>query len=274
MSLYKDYKFFDKKIKVIAHRGDSKFYPENSSLAFQSAVDLGVDIIETDVHISVDGVIFVWHDEDTWQLDGNKSKVSTRTWSDLCELDLGFLYIDKSGKRPFSSKNIKLMTFEDVLINFPDTRFNVDLKDKDNKLVKGMYNLLEKYDAFDRVVVASFHSENLKSIRKISNRVATSYGRSEVRLRVVLTKLKLFRFISRFLKKPPVMQVPVTSNGTLVVTRYFIKVLHKRGIKIQVWTINSEYEMRRLFKLGVDGVMTDDPRLLIKVVNELKSDSL
>ena len=142
--MYKDFEFFDKPINVVAHRGDSKYYPENSEIAFKSAIELGVDIIETDVHISSDGVIFVWHDENTKKLDGDENLVSTRSWAELSELDLGFLYIDKEGKRTFSSKGIRLMTFEEVLINFPNTRFNVDLKDKQPQIVTGMLDLLKK----------------------------------------------------------------------------------------------------------------------------------
>lgn len=264
--MYKDFKFFDSSIKVVAHRGDSKYFPENSHPAFKSAVDLGVDIIETDVHISSDGVIFVWHDENTFQLDGDKNSVSGKSWEELSTLDLGYLYIDKDGRRPFSSKGIGLMTFEEVLRDFPSIRFNVDLKDKQYQLVEGMVELLDKYSAFDRVVVASFHTENLKSIRRISDRVATSYGQTEVLLRVVLSKLKLFRLFSHWMITPPVMQVPVVSGGINVVNRTFIKILHKRGVKIQVWTINELDEMKRLYKLGVDGIMTDDPRLLLSIV--------
>ena len=79
--------------------------------------------------------------------------------------------------------------------------------------------------------------------------------------------MRLFRFASRFLPKHPVIQVPVTSGSFTVVTKYFIKVLHKRGIKIQVWTINTRAQMKELYKMGVDGIMTDDPRLLIEVCN-------
>ncbi len=264
--MYKNFEFFNESIKVIAHRGDSKYYPENSRLAFRSAEKLGVDVIETDVHISSDGVIFVWHDDNTLKLDGDEQNVFNRSWEDLSQLDLGFLFVDKDGKRPFSSKEIRLMTFDDVLRDFPNVRFNVDLKDKKTELVKGMLGLLEKHNAFDRVVIASFHSENLKNMRKMSKKVATSYGRSEVRLRVILSKLNLFRLTSNILHRAPVMQVPVTSGNTTVVTRHFIKILHKRGIKIQVWTINEADEMRMLYKMGVDGVMTDDPRLLLDVI--------
>lgn len=266
--MYKDFEYFNTPIKVIAHRGDSKYYPENSKPAFKSAIELGVDIIETDVHISSDGIIFIWHDETTFKLDGNKSHVTNRSWAELKELDLGFLYIDKDGKRPFSSNGIHLMTFQEALEAFPKTKFNVDLKDKNIKLVSGMYKILEEEKAFDRVVVASFHTENLKNIRKLSKNIATSYGQSEVLLRVLLSKIGAFRFISNFLSRHPVIQVPVESKGLKVVTRKFIKILHKRGIKIQVWTINNRDEMVLLYKMGVDGVMTDDPRLLLEVVQK------
>lgn len=267
--MYKNYEFFNKPIKVVAHRGDSKYYPENSLPAFKSAIELGVDIIETDVHISSDGIIFIWHDDDTFQLDGDMSRITDRSWDELQRLDLGFHYIDNDGKRPFSSKGLRLITFSEALLTFPETRFNVDLKDKSSLLVNGFFKILKEHNAFDRVVVASFHTENLVQIRKLSEKVVTSFGKSEVLMWVILSKLRLLRLVSRFIKKiPPVIQVPVSSGLITVVTRRFIKVLHKRGVKIQVWTINERDEMVKLYKMGVDGIMTDDPRLLLEVVND------
>lgn len=266
--MYKDYDFFKDKIRVIAHRGDSKYYPENSLLAFQSAIDLGVDVIETDVHISSDGIIFVWHDDHSEQLDGDISDICKKSWEELKELDLGYLYIDNDGKRPFSNSGIKLIPFEKVLEEFPNTKFNVDLKDKSRELVEGFLAILERQNAFDRVIVASFHTENLKYIRSLSDKVVTSFGKSEVLTWVVLSKLGLLRMVSKFFKNiPPVIQVPYSSGSLRVVTRRFIKVLHKRGVKIQVWTINEKDQMEHLYKMGVDGIMTDDPRLLIEVAD-------
>lgn len=260
--------FFDKPIKVVAHRGDSMFFPENSIPAFKSAVDIGVDIIETDVHISSDGVIFIWHDENTKKIDGSTKHVTDRTWEDLKSLDIGLIYKDKDGNKPFKDHGLTLMTFKEALETFPTARFNVDLKDKKDELVKGFYEILEEEDAFNRVLVASFHSKNLRAIRKISDRVITSYGQSEVLAAVLLNKVKLTFILKLIHKKlPPIIQVPEAAGIIKVVTRSFIKALHKLGVKIQVWTINDKEDMKRLYKMGVDGVMTDDPRTLMEVAN-------
>ena len=267
MNLLSNNDYFRKPIKVVAHRGDSKFYPENSKPAFQSAIDLGVDIIETDVHISSDGVIFVWHDDNTEKIDGSLVPIYERSWQELSALDSGIIYTKDDGSKPFAGQGLALMKFEDVLKDFPEARFNVDLKDEREDLVKGFYRILEENDAFDRVVVASFSTDNLKGIRKLSERVITSYGRSEVKKGVVLSKLGLLSLLGRFIYKNPLIQVPVTSGKTRVVTQSYIKALHKIGVKIQVWTINDEDEMRRLLDMGVDGIMTDDPRLLLKVIS-------
>ncbi len=220
------YKFVEKPIKVVAHRGDSMFYPENSILAFESAVKLGVDVIETDVHISSDGVIFVWHDDDTFKLDGNRDFLYNRKWSDL--------------------------------------------KDKKVELVKGFYKILEDNHAFDRVLAASFSSRNLKQMRKISNKVSTSYGRGEVKFLVILSKLKLSWLTHIFWRNlPPVMQIPEFSGRTRLITKSFVKTMQKKGVKMQVWTINKKKDMKRLYELGVDGVMTDDPRTLLEVAKKI-----
>lgn len=264
------YSFFEKPIQVVAHRGDSMFYPENSLPAFKSAIDLGVDIIETDVHISKDGVIFIWHDEDFYQIDGSRRHVTDYFWDEIKALDIGYLFVDKNGARPFKGKGHGITKFQNALREFPETRFNVDLKDKKRDLVDGFYKILKEEDAINRVVVASFSSSNLKQIRKLDTRIITSYGKEEVLRIVILNKLRL-TWIIRLLYKhiPPVIQVPVASGKIKVVTRSFIKSLHKLGIKIQVWTINEKEDMRRLYIKGVDGVMTDDPRTLKSVRAEV-----
>ena len=265
--MLKNFKYFDKPIKIVAHRGDSKFYPENSKVAFESAIRLGVDVIETDVHMSSDGVVFIWHDNNIAQINGDIDDISKKSWDELKKLDAGSVYTDSLGGTPFKNKNIFLMTFDDALQEFPEARFNVDLKDKNIKLVNEFYNILLKHAAFHRVLVASFHSYNLRAIRKLSNEIATSYGQTEVLKCFLLSKLGILNFFSKKLLYAPVFQVPVSFKGIQVVTKSFIKILHKNNIKIQVWTINNSLEMENLFKLGVDGIMTDDPRLLISVVN-------
>lgn len=264
------YSYFKKPIGVVAHRGDSMFFPENSFPAFKSALELGVDIIETDVHISKDGVVFIWHDEDFSLIDGSSRHVAEYLWEDIQKLDIGSLFIDQSGTKSFEGKGHRIMKFSEALISFPDTRFNVDLKDRRDDLVQNFYNILVENSALDRVVVASFSSENLRLIRKIDSNVITSYGKEEVLRIVILNKLRLTWMIRLFYKKlPPVIQVPEISGSIRVVTSNFISSLHRLGIKIQVWTINDEPDMRRLYRMGVDGVMTDDPRTLLKVKGSL-----
>ncbi len=263
----KDYKFFENKTMCIGHRGDSTYYPENSKPGFKYCYDIGVHVIETDLHMSTEGILFMWHDDTTKRLDGRDTIIDTLPWDYISKLDIGALYVDKDGNKPFANQGLCVMTFEEMLLNFPKAKFNIDLKFKRGDLVKKVYASLVKYNAIDRVVIASFHTSNVRKMRKLSKgAVATSYSRNEVLLRVLLYKMKLLKKFAPYLKKYPVMQVPMKSGFLKIVDQDFIDTLHDMGIRIHVWTINEESEMRGLIKMGVDGIITDNPVLLLQVL--------
>ncbi len=260
------YSFFNKPIGVVAHRGDSMHYPENSELAFKSAVDLGVDIIETDVHISSDGVVFIWHDDTSEVLDGSILDISKRPWDELKHLDLGRVFKTDTGEMPFCKTGLGLMSLDYVLKKFPETRFNIDLKDRDDRLVESFLQIIKENKAVNRVIAASFHTENLILLRKLNQEIVTSYGASEVRKLVILSKLRLAGlYLSCWKKRPPVIQIPEQFGKTRVITPYFLDVLFKHGIRVQVWTINNKDDMIRLLSQGIHGIMTDNPRELLHV---------
>ncbi len=258
-------KFLTPKPVVIAHRGDSTNYPENTLPAFLGAIELKVDIIETDVHLTKDNKLVIWHDYTLERNTNGKGTVEEHTYKELQKLDAGYNFTKDNKTFPFRNKNIKIITFEEALINCPNQRFNVDLKTKDTLIVDKCYEVLERQNAFDRVCIASFSSKNIKTMRKKYPKVITSATVGEIVSSIFKTKLGL-----NFKKKNPlIIQPPSKGKLIKVTTPRYIKNMHKNNHIIQVWTINKEKEMRDLLKMGIDAIMTDNPRLLIKVKNSL-----
>ncbi|MFA5513611.1 MAG: glycerophosphodiester phosphodiesterase [Sphaerochaetaceae bacterium] len=255
--------------RVIAHRGDSKFYPENTIEAFLSAVEMGVDVIETDVHLTKDHKIVVSHDASLQRNTNGIGEIEERTLKELKKLDAGYNFSNDGGKSyPFRSKGVTLPTLEEVLEACPYQRFNIDLKSKNGAIVDVFEKAIRENRAVERVLCASFHLSHLKQMRKLNPQILTSVTTAEVLPLLLKQKLDILPK-SLNIGRTLVFQVPIRQWAITVVNKKFVQEFHKRNAVIQVWTVNDEPTMRELFQLGVDSIMTDDPRTLIKVAKEL-----
>lgn len=261
--------FFDPLPRVVAHRGDSAHFPENTLRAFISAYEMGVDVIETDVHLSRDGVLVIWHDETLDRNTNGSGRIEDHTLEELKTFDAGYTFTPDGGETfPFRGKGVQLCTLEEALKACPAQRFNVDLKTLGEPIVDAFIAVLEENQAKKRVLGASFHLLNLRLLRKKEPRIITSVSRIEVCKFLFLQKA---RMLPKTLHKSRqiIFQVPPRGGCIIVITPSFVKAMHKRNAIIQVWTINNKSEMERLFKMGVDSVMTDKPALAMEVVKEL-----
>lgn len=256
--------FFQKPIKVVAHRGDSFSFPENTLQAFQSAQDLGVDIIETDVHLTKDNEVVIWHDDTLERNTNGKGRIENNLLNDLKKLDAGYTFTRDGGKTfPFRGKGITLCTLKEALSTLPDTRFNIDLKTKSEKMVSVFLSVIKEMNAENRVICASFHLSNLKLVRKLNPAILTSITTFEVI--PLLFRQKLGLISKKAFKRTIIFQVPTKQWGITVINKRFIETMHQKKAIIMVWTINEKENMENLYRLGVDAIMTDNPRLLLKV---------
>lgn len=260
--------FFDPMPRVVAHRGDSHNYPENTLPAFISAQKMNIDVIETDVHLTKDNVVVIWHDPTLERNTNGKGRIEDKTLAELKSLDAGYTFTKDGGKTyPFRGKGVTLCTLEEALTNCPNERFNIDLKTKSEAIVHEFLRVIRKCKAENRVVCASFHLSNLKLVRRIAPDITTSITTLEV-LRLLFGQ-KWHLLSDKPFKRKIIFQIPVRQWGINVVTPAFIKKMHKKGAIIMVWTINEREKMRQLFNMGVDAVMTDNPSVVIEVANEL-----
>ena len=251
--------------RVVAHRGDSINYPENTLPAFLSAVELGIDVIETDVHLTNDKKLVIWHDPTLERNTNGSGTLESHSLKELKELDAGYTFTKDGKTYPFRGKGVKLCTLDEALKACPNERFNVDLKSKEPEIVDEFIKVVRDNNATARVCGASYHLSNLKKLREKAPEILTSITTLEVIPKVIFKSF----YSNKPFKGRIIFQVPVKQGIIKVITRSFIKKMHKKNAVIMVWTINDEEEMKRLFLLGVDTIMTDNPRLLIKVAKEL-----
>lgn len=253
--------------RVIAHRGDSRHFPENTLPAFKSAVEMDIDVIETDIHITKDGQLVIWHDPTLERNTDGRGKIEDHTLAELRNYDAGYTFTSDGGRTfPFRGKGVRICTLDEALEECPDERFNIDLKTKCPQIVDEFIRVIRRHDAVHRIVGASFHLSNLKRLRKSAPEFLTSITTAEVI--PLLFRQKTHTLPSCF-KRKIIFQIPRRASFIEIVTPDFVSQMHDRGAIVMVWTINEEAEMRELFSMGVDSVMTDDPALVIKVAEDM-----
>lgn len=232
-----------------AHRGGAADGFENTAAAFRRAAGLGFRYFETDVHTTADGRLVAFHDETLDRVTDLRGRISELSWSEIGRARVG-------GGEP-------LALFEDLLEEFPDARWNVDVKAE--PALRPLLELIRRTDSWDRVCVGSFSEARVARAQRLAGpRLATSYG-----VRGVLgLRLRSYGVPAPVREGAVCAQVPQDQSGVRVVDERFVRTAHARGLQVHVWTVNEADRMRALLDLGVDGIMTDHLETLRSVLTE------
>jgi len=231
---------------VFAHRGGAALAPENTVAAFDNGIALGVDGIELDVRLSLDGEVVVHHDdtlERTTQLTG---PVAARRADEL----------ERAG----------VPALADVLARYPGTKVIVEMKLDTAELAAAVVRAVRAAGAVSRVCLGSFGLRALRTARALEPAIATSAARIEV-------QWALYRSWCRVpASRVPYggYQVPEWAGRTRVVSRRFVADAHRAGLGVQVWTVDAAEDARRLLALGVDGLITDRPDIIVPICQSLR----
>ena len=237
--------------RAFAHRGGTEVAPENSIAAFASAVGLGYRYLETDVHLTADGIVVAAHDERLDRVADVDGAIAEMAWRDVAAARLG-------GSEP-------IPTFEELLVEFPEVCFNID--PKSDLVVEPLADLLVRHDALDRVCIGTFSDARLQRIReRFGAELCTAAGPRETARLMAASRLPAPGASERPSSGYQCVQVPVKHKGVPVVTRRFVDRAHRMGVEVHVWTIDEPDVMHGLLDLGVDGIMTDRPGVLREVL--------
>ena len=235
-----------------AHRGASAIYPENTILAFKKAIEINSDGIELDVHKSKDNKLVVIHDEDIRRTYDGEGLVQNFTLEELKRF---------KNKSKDYSENIecRIPTLEEVLKLIKDTRIilNIELKTDEIhyfNIEEDVLNLINKYGIKNRVIISSFNHESLKICRSLD---------SEIKLGVLYDK-KIENVIS-YAKD---LKANAIHPDVTLVNKELIEEAHRNNVKVNTYTVDCKEIMKNLYSLGVDGVFTNKPDLLKKVIKE------
>ncbi len=249
---------------VIAHRGGSGLWPENTLYAFERAAAMGVDVIELDVRATADGALVVMHDATVDRTTGGSGRVGEMTLGELKRLDAGYRWSPDGGSTfPLRGGGVTVPTLEEVFAALPRMRFVIEPKQGTPAPVKALCRVIDEHATAERVVVGSFSQEILDEFRRECPAVATSAGPLEVSKFLALHKTGLSGVYSPAMQA---LQVPEYAGGTRVLTEDFIAAAHERNLEVHAWTVNEAATMKALLEMGVDGIMTDYPDRLLTLV--------
>lgn len=251
---------------AIAHQGGKGLWPENTILAFERASRLGVDVLEMDLRATSDGHIVVLHDATVDRTTDGSGLVSDLTLEELLELDAAYRFQGPDGSFPYRGTGVRIPTLEEVLTRFPEGRLNLEMKDFDGALARSLCEELRRFHAHDRSLVASFGHSLMATFREACAEVATS---ATMREGLLFYQLDRFRLASLFRSPAVAFEVPEFLGDIHVVRPPFLEKARAFNVRVQVWTVNEEDDLRRLLEMGVDGIVTDYPDRLLRAMGRL-----
>ncbi|MFX1370044.1 MAG: glycerophosphodiester phosphodiesterase [Promethearchaeota archaeon] len=253
---------------IMAHRGELRRAPENTIPSMKVAVEAGADVLETDVQMTLDGELVLFHDDDLSRVAGRNERIGDLTLDDLRQIDFGHYFTtDEGGSYPFRGKGHSVVTVREALQELPDMRFNLDIKDLNPESPRMMASILKELNRQDSVIIASFHPIQIDRFRQLMPAVPTNAHPGEVRKFVTGLKLRLMPLFVRSAAYRS-FAVPIELGGVTVVTPRFVRAAQNRNIAVHVWTINDRPTMEWLIDLGVDGIFTDEPALMRSLLSE------
>lgn len=248
------YAYFDSDFLAFAHRGGAHYAPnlhrENSRHAFAEAVALGYRYLETDVHLTADGVLVAFHDNELDRVTDQTGKIAELPYAVVAKARIG-------GHDP-------IPTLAELFEAFPDARFNIDAKSVG--AVDMLARTIADFDAYDRVCVSSFGVRRLHRLRQLLGpRTASAASAFGVAVN------RFVPWLTAVLDSPaPALQLPVDRRilglHLQVLTDRLLRTAHAHGKQVHVWTIDDEATIEQLIDAGVDGIFTDRPDTLKTVL--------
>jgi len=249
---------------AMAHRGGEGLWPPNTLYAFEQAIALGVDVLEMDIHSTADGVLVVRHDPSVDATTNGSGYIHELTLEQVKALDAGYTWTADGGQTyPYRGQGITIPTLEEVLVAFPGMRLNIDIKPEEPAVVVEFCRILRVFNKLDQVMVGSFYDDQLYRFRKLCPEAATAAGVAETRLFVYLHWLFLGAI---FQPRAQAFQIPEYGGRLHLVTERFVRAAHVHNMEVHVWTVDQTTDMQRLLSWGVDGIFTDYPDRLMKVL--------
>lgn len=258
--------FFDPpRPRVMAHRGASGDYPENTLAAFVAARDAGAPYIELDIHMTLDGRVVVAHDDDLKRAGNSDGVISEMALAELSRVDAAHNFTpatSAAGEFPFRGRGIRVPELEEVFAACPQQRFVVEIKQHRPSLIAELIGVIDRAGMRRRVLVACEHQPPIDEFRAAAPDIPTNFPTGEV----AAFLMSLPPGAPPFTPRGEALQIPPEHQGWKMATPETVAAAHRMGVEMHIWTVNEAAAMRSLLAMGVDGIITDFPARLIRLL--------
>jgi len=236
--------------KIIAHRGFSGIAPENTLIAFQKAIDIGADYFELDIHKSKDNELIVIHDKsiDRTSSDNSTGVIAQLNYNELSELKVGY-----SSKFKDSFKDEKIPTLKEAL-ELAKGKIKVCIEIKVHNVEKEVLKIIDEVGVKDEIIIFSFYYSVLEKIRLMDSTIPILYLKTKAEDETIKKALAI-----------NAVAIGLGSKSSL--SKKHIENANKQGIEVWRWTVDDENEMKHLIDIGINGLITNNPDLGLKLVH-------
>jgi glycerophosphoryl diester phosphodiesterase len=274
--------WLERRVLTYAHQGGAFEAPSSTLYAIRRALELGVTGIELDVHATADRELVVCHDRTVDRTTSGSGLICELTWPELRQLDNAYWFVpgtdadhdQPQGNYPLRGRAptdpelgiARLADVLDLLDDHPGVALNLDIKATApivQPYERLLADLLRGHRCRERTIVASFWDAATDAFRQWDSETSTSAGTQAV--------ASFWQAVQH--GNPPThvdyvaLQVPERSGDLVVVDATFVDAAHRAGAAVHVWTVNDPTSMERLLDLGVDGIISDRPSVLVEMVD-------
>jgi glycerophosphoryl diester phosphodiesterase len=237
---------------IIGHRGFKEKYPENTFISFQAAVDAGAHMIELDVTLSKDRKLIVIHDDTLDRTTNGNGSVQYHTLAEIKQLDAGTWFNPCfTGERIPTLNEVLDLWANRIFINIEIKSSAFEPDNPQDAIERQVVSLIQTKKCRDSILVSSFKPEILYSISTIDPMISLGFLTEEEE---TITAFQLSRNLTLFSWNP----------DCKIITKELVQEMHDRNVRVFPYTVNSVTRATSLFELGVDGLFTDDPALMMK----------
>ncbi|MDR5603568.1 glycerophosphodiester phosphodiesterase [Staphylococcus coagulans] len=250
---------------IFSHRGGMAERPESTILAFDHSVEMNLTGFETDIRITKDEKVIVFHDADVNRTTNGSGYVRDHTLDELKSLDAGYRFKDMNGKKPYQNHpDAKIMTMDELLSRYPDQLVNIDIKDQPQSYegqiaAQRLYETIKRNHAEKRVLVTSFYKVQIERFYAIS-RDEIALGASQAEVTDAILKLYL-GLHAWYRGHAQTFQMPTYFHRIPLVQPKLINWLNQSHITPGYYGVNSVDAIHDLVEQGVHTIVTDRPTI-------------
>jgi len=243
---------------VIAHRGNRAYAPENTLPALLEAAAVGADAVEFDLRVSADGMLLLMHDPTLDRTTDGMGLVECTTWTDIRRLDAGARFSRDGRHYPWKGRGVRVPSFDELVDALPPNMPMI-AELKTPAAAPALLRAIRRHGLEKRILVAGFDPATTRPF--LGQDIAL--GASTPAVRRLLVPALLHRTPQPSWYRA--LCLPPSHHGVPVPVKALARAVRPYGVVTHVWTINDPRDALRLWRHGVQGIITDDPARILAV---------